>query len=92
MGGKRWGKPTIRAAQLDMKRRLTMPPPLRPGDPVTIQEVDGETWLVRRARPPQKVKLVVLPILERLPDDPRWDKEASALARAASKHLAEPEP
>ncbi len=87
-----WDKPTMKVAQLDMKRRLTMPPPLRPGDPVTIQEVDHETWLIRRARPPQKVKLVVLPVIERLADDREWDELAPKLARAASRRLPEPKP
>ena len=87
-----WDIPTMRAAQLDMKRRLTMPPPLRPGDPVTIQEVDHETWLVRKARPAQKVKMVILPVIQRLPDDPEWDKVEQAFVLDASRDLPEPEP
>jgi hypothetical protein len=44
---KKWDIPTMKAAQLDMKRRLVMPSELRPGDPVTIQQVDKDSWLVR---------------------------------------------
>jgi hypothetical protein len=82
----------MRAAQLDVKRRLVMPPELRPGDAVTIQQVDENSWLVRRSPPPEKVKLVVLPIIERLPDEPEWDKTEAAFVRAACEHLTEPEP
>jgi hypothetical protein len=77
-------------AKLDEKRRLVMPPELRPRSAVTIQQVDADTWLVRRHLPETGLKMVMLRTIKKLPDDPVWERRELALARSASAHLPEP--
>jgi hypothetical protein len=81
----------MRTAKLDDKRRLVMPPELEPGDAVTIQPLDADHWLVKRLRREKNVKLVAIPVIERLPDDAAWENIERRLAKAASNGLPEPE-
>ena len=68
-----------------------MPPELEPGDPVIIQALDADNWLVKRLRREKNIKLVAIPVIEKLPDDPAWEKVERKLAKAASRRLPEPE-
>lgn len=71
----------MESATPDERRRLVMPPGCPPGSAVTIQELDKTTWLVTRQVPSRKFKMVVLPVIDRLPDDPEWEKTELAFAR-----------
>jgi DNA-binding transcriptional regulator/RsmH inhibitor MraZ len=81
----------MKAANIDDKRRVVLPPKWRPHSAVTIQELDDTTLLIKRQVPSRKFKTVVFPVVDRLPDDPEWEKVEEAFARHASKNLPEPE-
>ena len=78
------------ATNVDSKRRATLPPRFVSGSPITITDVDADAILIRRVRPKSAYKLVVLPVVERLPDDPEMDAFALAVARHCTRHLPEP--
>jgi hypothetical protein len=81
----------LTARTVDDKRRVVMPEECPPNALVIIQQLDKDTWLVRRPKRDQKFKSITLPIVENLPNDPEWDKVELGLAKAASKRLPEPE-
>jgi hypothetical protein len=81
----------LESRQLDGKRRLIMPASCPPGSAVTIQELDEDTWLIKRRKPARQVKLVLIPEIHKLADDPEWDRVEEAFARAAMKKLPPPE-
>ena len=68
-----------------------MPSECPPHSAVTIQQLDENAWLVKRALPDQAVKMIAIPIIKRLPDDPEREKTEAALARYAASQLPEPE-
>lgn len=80
---------TIKAASVDDCRRIVLPESCPPGASVTIQELDEETWLVKR-RMSDKVVLVAFERVTSLPDDPDWEKTETTFAEAASKGLTPP--
>lgn len=63
------------------------------GSPVPRQseQLDNTTWIVKRQLPSREFKVVVIPVIERLPDDPEWENVEEAFARHASKNRPEPE-
>ncbi len=67
-----------------------MPPECPPNSTVTIDQLDAQTWLVRRRVREKDVKLVAIPILEHLPEDPEREKVEARLAKSASRKLPEP--
>ena len=92
-----WGEnPTVNteatlARQVDDKRRLVMPDECPPGTAVDVQQVDADTWLVRVHKPRADYKVVLIPAIEKLPDDPAWEKVESAFAKHAYQNLPPPE-
>ena len=60
--------------------RPVCPPTVR----LEIQPVDADTWILRRHRPERAFKMVMIPVIERLPDDPQWEK----LELRAAEYLA----
>ena len=90
MGASAWEYPIVKSATLDDRRRLVMPPECPPGSVVTIQALDDTTWLVRRQLPAKDYKMVMIPVIDRLPDDPEWEKVEHAFTRHASKTVSEP--
>jgi hypothetical protein len=76
----------VKTATLDERRRLVMPPECPPNASVTIQQVDSQTWIVQRATS-ANMKVVAFPIIEKLSDDPEWDKIEEGLGKAAMKRL-----
>ncbi len=68
-----------------------MPCECPPHSAVTIQQLDENAWLVKRALPDQTVKVIAIPIIKRLPADPEREKTEAALARYAAGQLPEPE-
>jgi len=91
MGAAAWEYPIVKSATLDDRRRLVMPPECPPGSAVTIQTLDDATWLIKRQLPAKGYKMVMIPVIDHLPDDPEWEKVEHAFTRRASKTLTEPE-
>lgn len=81
----------MKSATLDSKRRLVMPEDCPPKSLVTIQPLDANTWIVRRQLPDKKIKMIAIPIIKDLPDDPEWEKVEEAFGRAAIAKLPPPE-
>ena len=38
-----------------------------------LEQIDPDTWIIRRYRPQRNAKILKIPVLRRLPDDPEWD-------------------
>lgn len=70
------------ASMTDDKRRLTMPKELPAKSAVTIQRLDGDSWLVTRQKPKTDLVVVALPTIKELPSDPQWE----AIERRMAKH------
>lgn len=68
-----------------------MPPECPPNSAVTIQQVDERTWIVRKTVAEKGVKMLLIPLIEDLPDDAEQDKREGALARAGARNLPPPE-
>jgi hypothetical protein len=68
-----------------------MPSECPPHSAVTIQQLDDNAWLVKRALPDRTFKMIAIPIIKRLPDHPEWEKTEAALARYAASQLPEPD-
>src|SRR5262245_26433292 len=81
----------IKARQVDEKRRITLPADFPPGTDVVIEKVDRNTLLLKRQGSETQMRIVALPVVEHLPDDPEWDKVEEAFGRAAYKNLPPPE-
>jgi DNA-binding transcriptional regulator/RsmH inhibitor MraZ len=80
----------VNARQVDEKRRVTLPEEFAPGSDVLIERVAANTWIITRYRRETNLKVLLIPVIERLPDDPEWDKVENALGRAAYGKLPPP--
>ena len=81
----------MNATVLDDRRRLVMPPELPAKSSVIVEQVDDDTWVVRRARPSRAKMVMLLPDVKHLPGDPEWEKIEARLARHAIKNLTPPD-
>ena len=81
----------MKASTIDDKRRVVLPS-APPGAQVTIEQLDQDTWVVRRYGKQIKLKRVLIPVIDELPDDPEWDKVENAFGRAAYKKLRQRPP
>ncbi len=79
------------ARNLDDRRRLVMPEDVPPHASVTIQAVGEDAWLVQLHRPRRGLKMVLIPAVEKLPHDPKWESVEAALAKRACAKLPSPE-
>ncbi len=79
----------MKAAQLDDQRRLVMPETCPARSAVTVDEIDDRTWIVRRHAAQARFKLVAIPILDRLKDNPEMDRFGLAAVRSQTTY---PEP
>jgi protoheme ferro-lyase len=86
-----WEIPIVKATTVDDRRRIVMPPECPQHSAVTIQQLDENAWLVKRARPDRTVKMIAIPVIKKLPDDPEWEKTEAALARYAASRLPGPD-
>jgi hypothetical protein len=68
-----------------------MPPECPPGAAVTIQQLDGHTWIVKHQVPDTAFKIITVPGIEHLPDDPEQEEIEARLAREVATRLPEPE-
>ena len=69
----------MNATVTDNRRRLVMPPELPARTPVTVQPLDADTWIVKRARPANTNLVLLPPDIRRLPSDPEWQATESRL-------------
>lgn len=76
--------------QLDAHRRLVMPASCPPGAAVTVQQIDSGTYLVRVCKPETAHKVVLIPSIDKLPDDPDWEAQEASAAKALSAQLPRP--
>jgi hypothetical protein len=65
-----------------------MPPELPAKSPVTVQQIDADTWIVKRARPSKVRMVMLLPDVKKLPRDADWQKEESRIIAHTSKNVA----
>jgi hypothetical protein len=79
----------VKAANVDDRRRVCLPPEIPAGSAVTFQRIDADTWVVRRQRPEAGIVLIIVPAVKRLPDDPEWEKVETAFTRHAWSTLKE---
>jgi len=86
-----WEYPIMQSAMLDDRRRVVMPKECPPHSAVTIQQVDDHSWLVRCQVPDRNVRVVAIPVIHRLADDPAWEKTEAEIAKAVVGRLPEPE-
>ena len=83
-----WELPIVNATVTDSRRRLVMPPELPARSPVTVQQIDADTWLVRRAHPVKANLVALLPDIQQLPADPEWQETESRIVAHTSQTLA----
>lgn len=80
----------MKVATLDHRRRLVMPPECPPGAAVTIQRVDAHTWIVKHQLPDTNLKVIAIPVIDKLPDDPEWEAIEAKMAKSVSSRLRPP--
>jgi hypothetical protein len=78
----------MNATLTDDRRRLVMPPELPPKSPVTVQQIDQDTWLVKRARPETPGLVMLLPDVKRLPTDADWQATESRIVAHNTQNIA----
>jgi len=67
--------------------RLTMPKELPPKSPVTIQQLDEDSWLVTRQKPNSNIFVVALPTVKELPRDPEWEAVEKRMVKHNNRKL-----
>lgn len=75
------------ATVLDDRRRVVMPQGLPARSAVTIQQVDEDTWIVKRQRENPGLLVVAFNNVKSLPKDAAWEKTESAFAAHAAQSL-----
>ena len=78
----------MNATVIDDRRRLVMPPELPPKSAVTVQQIDQDTWLVKRAKPAKLHMVMLLPDVKQLPEDGDWQATESRMVAHSSKKIA----
>lgn len=78
----------MRETVIDSRRRVVLPKECPPGSKVTIEVSDPYTWIVRLLPSGVRFKRVLIPVVDKLPDDPEWDKVEKAFV--AAQHLPPP--
>lgn len=80
----------MKAAKVDSKRRIVLPAECPPRALVTIEQLDEYTWLIKRQRPATGFKMVLIPVIKKLPGDPEWEKVEARIGRHIARRLPEP--
>ena len=83
--------PKVKARNVDDKRRVVLPQSCPPNCAVTIQEINHETWIVKRHKAEKNFVFVAIEHIERLPDDPEWEKKEADAAKRLSGRFPPPE-
>ena len=82
----------MKLATVDNKRRVVLPRSVEPHTHVTIEQVDENTFIIRRQRQEARFKRVLIPVIDRLPSDKDWEKIEARIARQMTRNLPLPEP
>ena len=85
---KAWEAPIVNATLLDDRRRLVMPPELPAKSAVTVQQIDADTWIVKRHRPQRDFVMVAIPVIPELPRDPEWEAIEARLNAHCNRKVA----
>jgi hypothetical protein len=83
-----WEAPAMNATLLDDRRPLVMPAELPPKSAVTVQQIDADTWIVKRHRPQENVVMVAIPIIKELRSDPEWEAVEAKLTARSNRKIA----
>ncbi|MCI0746293.1 MAG: hypothetical protein L0Y58_12890, partial [Verrucomicrobia subdivision 3 bacterium] len=83
----KWDCFTMKSAKVDDRRRVVLPQECPPRSTVTIEALDEGTWIIRRQGKRVKFKRILIPAVETLPSDPKWDKIENAFAQSSYKDL-----
>ncbi|HEX3626675.1 MAG TPA: hypothetical protein VH280_14770 [Verrucomicrobiae bacterium] len=75
------------ARQVDDHRRVVLPDSVPAGSAVTVQQIDEDTFIVRRQRARQNLFVVLDPDIKHIPDDPELDALAEKVARHSLRKL-----
>ena len=78
----------MNATLTDDRRRLVMPPELPARSAVTVQQIDEDTWIVKRHKADKKFIMVLWPDVAHLPDDPEWEAIERRMVEHNNKNLA----
>ena len=78
----------MNATLLDDRRRLVMPRELPPKSAVTVQQIDADTWIVKRHRPQRNFVMVAIPVIKELPADPEWEAVEAKLTAHSNRKVA----
>lgn len=81
---------SLKAANVDDRRRVVLPESCPPNSAVTIQEVDEDTWVIKRHPKSDGLVFVAIEHIDRLPDDPDWEKKELTMARHLSGKIPPP--
>ena len=79
----------VKAATVDDRRRVCLPPEIPAGSAVTFQRIDADTWVVKRQRPMAGIVICLVAPVDKLADDPQWEKVETAFTRHAWSTLKE---
>ncbi|HXI72589.1 MAG TPA: hypothetical protein VNN22_19785 [Verrucomicrobiae bacterium] len=77
----------MNATVTDDRRRLVMPPELPARSAVTVQQIDEDTWIVKRHKPDKEFIVVLFPDVPHLPDDPEWEATERRIVEHNNKNL-----
>ena len=84
----RVGSSPMIATLSDDRRRVVMPPELPAKSPVTIQQLDEDTFLVKRQRPAKNYVMIAVPVIKELKSDPAWEAVESRMASHHKRTVA----
>ena len=85
----KWDSARMTKAVLDDRKRVVLST-ATPGAHVTVEQLDQDTWVIRRYDKSVKLKRVLIPVIERLPRDAEWEKTESKIAGHIAKRIPEP--
>lgn len=80
-------KNDVKAATVDDRRRVVLPKSCPPNAAVIIQQLDGDTWVIKRQRATKGYKVVIFAGVKKLRDDPDWEKMELRMAEHAFQNL-----
>ncbi|HTV39497.1 MAG TPA: hypothetical protein VMF08_02905 [Candidatus Sulfotelmatobacter sp.] len=77
----------LKARTVDDHRRVVLPESCPAGSTVIVQQLDEDTYIVRRQRPRQHLFVVLERDVEKLRDDPDMDALGEKASKAGLKKL-----
>jgi hypothetical protein len=81
----------LKAANVDDRRRVVLPESCPPNSAVLIQQIDEDTWVIKRQKPEAGLVIIALRDVARLPEDPEWEKTEARIGRHVARRIPEPE-